>query len=210
MLDIRQFKKSYPTGFQLEVNSLELGKGIHLIKGENGSGKSTLLKAIAGIHDFEGDVVLNGISLKKEGLTYRRLVNYSEAEPLFPEFLSLDDLISFVAKTKGAENAQISALKETLRIGDFAKNPISTYSSGMLKKAGLILAFLGSPILVILDEPYTTIDVASQGRVTDLIHRQLDSGVSFLITSHIADFEELFAYDSILTISDGNLEQSHG
>lgn len=210
MLDIRQFKKSYPTGFKIEINSLELGKGIHLIKGENGSGKSTLLKAIAGIHDFEGDIVLNGISLKKEGLTYRKLVNYAEAEPLFPEFLSLDDLISFVAKAKGAENPQILALKETLRIGDFAKNPISTYSSGMLKKAGLILAFLGSPSLVILDEPYTTIDIASQGRVTDLINRHLDNGISFLITSHIADFEELFAYDSILNISDGYLEQCHG
>ncbi len=209
MLEIQQFKKTYPTGFQMEIDSLHLAKGIHLIKGENGSGKSTLLKAIAGIHDFEGEIILDGVSLKKEPTSFRKLVNYSEAEPLFPDFLSLDELIAFVSKTKGADDLQIEFLKEILGIGDYSKNAISTYSSGMLKKAGLILGFLGSPSLIILDEPYTTIDVGSQKRLTELINQQLQNGVSFLLTSHIADFEEFFAYDSVLTIADGNLIQSH-
>jgi len=209
MLEIQHFKKSYPTGFQIEISSLHLRKGIHLIKGENGSGKSTLLKSIAGIHDFGGDVILDGLSLKNDGLAFRRLVNYSEAEPLFPEFLSMDELIAFVAKTKGADNAQIESLKETLGIGDFSKNSISTYSSGMLKKTGLILAFLGTPSLIILDEPYTTIDVGSQKLLTELVNREIKKGVSFLLTSHIADFEEFFAYDSVLSIADGKLAQSH-
>lgn len=209
MLEIQRFKKSYPTGFHMEVDSLHLSKGIHLIKGENGSGKSTLLKAIAGIHAFDGEILLDAISLKKEPIAFRKLVNYSEAEPLFPEFLSMDELINFVSKTKGANNSQIESLKETMGINDFSKNPISTYSSGMLKKAGLILAFLGSPSLIILDEPYTTIDIRSQKRLTDLINFEIKKGVSFLLTSHIADFEEFFDYDSVLSIADGNLVQSH-
>ncbi|MFC5624367.1 ABC transporter ATP-binding protein [Algoriphagus winogradskyi] len=209
MLEIQHFKKTYPTGFQMEIDSLHLAKGIHLIKGENGSGKSTLLKAVVGIHDFEGEIKLDGISLKKEPISFRKLVNYSEAEPLFPDFLSMDELIAFAAETKGADQSQIPVLKEILGIGDFSKNPIATYSSGMLKKTGLILAFLGKPSLIILDEPYTTIDVGTQQRLTELIHRELEGGVSFLLTSHIADFEEFFAYDSVLTIADGNLIQSH-
>lgn len=209
MLEIQHFHKSYPTGFQIEIHSLHLSKGIHLIKGENGSGKSTLLKAIAGIHDFKGDVHLDGISLKKDPIPFRKLVNYSEAEPLFPGFLSMDELIAFVAKTKVADQGQIEGLKETLGIGDFSKNAISTYSSGMLKKTGLILAFLGNPSLIILDEPYTTIDVGTQKRLTELINLELNKGVSFLLTSHIADFEELFTYDSVLSIFDGKLAQPH-
>ncbi|PZX47553.1 ABC transporter ATP-binding protein [Algoriphagus chordae] len=209
MLEIQHFKKTYPTGFHMEIDSLHLSKGIHLIKGENGSGKSTLLKSIAGIHAFEGEIKLDGISLKKDPIPFRKLVNYSEAEPLFPEFLSLDELIAFVAKTKGADNSQITSLKEILGIGDFSKNAISTYSSGMLKKAGLILAFLGKPNLIILDEPYTTIDVGSQKRLTELINQQLQQGTSFLLTSHIADFEGFFAYDSVLTIAEGKLIQNH-
>lgn len=209
MLEIQHFKKSYPTGFQIGIDSLHLSKGIHLIKGENGSGKSTLLKAIAGIHDFQGEIILDGISLKKQPIPFRKLVNYSEAEPLFPDFLSMDELIAFVSKTKGASASQVESLKETLGIGDFSKHAMATYSSGMLKKTGLILAFLGSPSLIILDEPYTTIDLGSQQRLTELINQELEKGVSFLLTSHIADFEGFFAYDSVLNIADGKLQHGY-
>lgn len=107
MLHIKHFHKAYPTGFELNINNLEFSSGIHLIKGENGAGKSTLFKAIAGIHPFEGEIALNGVSLSKEPLRYRMLVNYAEAEPQFPEFLSLDELILLVAQAKKAPTESI-------------------------------------------------------------------------------------------------------
>ncbi len=205
MLEVHQFYKTYPQGFNLSIPSLHLDKGIHLIKGENGSGKSTLLKAIAGIHRFEGEIILDGTSLKKQPIPYRRLVNYSDAEPLFPEFLSLDELIQFVAQAKEGPADQVRLLKELFGVTGYSSNPISTYSSGMLKKSGLLLAFLGKPSLIILDEPFTTIDALSQKLLRDLISNQASSGVGFLITSHLADSSELFDYGSILTVSGGNL-----
>jgi ABC-2 type transport system ATP-binding protein len=206
MLEVQHFKKAYNTGFELAIESLQLPKGIHLIKGENGSGKSTLLKAIAGIHPFEGKILLSGISLTKEPVRYRRLVNYSDAEPVFPDFLNLDELIAFAAETKKAGKSQVDHLKTVLGIGAFSKNPLSSYSTGMLKKAGLILAFLGNPSLIILDEPFTTIDAATQEHLRKLILSSVTDGISFLITSHLADFEKLFSYTSILEISNGKLK----
>jgi ABC-2 type transport system ATP-binding protein len=206
MLEVQHFKKAYNTGFELAIESLQLPKGIHLIKGENGSGKSTLLKAIAGIHPFEGKILLSGISLTKEPVRYRRLVNYSDAEPVFPDFLNLDELIAFAAETKKAGKSQVDHLKTVLGIGAFSKNPLSSYSTGMLKKAGLILAFLGNPSLIILDEPFTTIDIATQEHLRKLILSSVTDGISFLITSHLADFEKLFSYTSILEISNGKLK----
>jgi ABC-2 type transport system ATP-binding protein len=97
-----------------------------------------------------------------------------------------------------------------LGIGAFSKNPLSSYSTGMLKKAGLILAFLGNPSLIILDEPFTTIDVATQEHLRKLILSSVAEGKSFLITSHLADFEKLFSYTSILEISGGKLEKVYG
>jgi ABC-2 type transport system ATP-binding protein len=206
MLEVQHFKKAYNTGFELAIESLQLPKGIHLIKGENGSGKSTLLKALAGIHPFEGKILLSGISLTKEPVRYRRLVNYSDAEPVFPDFLNLDELIAFAAETKKAGKSQVDHLKTVLGIGAFSKNPLSSYSTGMLKKAGLILAFLGNPSLIILDEPFTTIDAATQEYLRKLILSSVTDGISFLITSHLADFEKLFSYTSILEISNGKLK----
>jgi len=205
MLEIQNFHKSYSTGFELSLPELIFESGIHLIKGANGSGKSTLLKAIAGIHDFGGDIKIDGVSLKKEPVNFRKLVNFTEAEPIFPPFLSLDELINFTSNIIHADDRQIGELKEKLDIGEYSQNPISSYSSGMLKKSALLLAFLGNPKLIILDEPFTTIDLATQKELKELILSKLEDGISFLLTSHLSDFEELFSYTSIRVIQNGKM-----
>lgn len=183
-LSLSGFRKHYPLGFSIEIKDLNLPSGIHLILGENGSGKSTLLRALAGIHPAEGEIFLEGISLTRDPLAFRMQVGFAEAEPLFPNFLSLDDLIEVVASSKKAPPNQIIVLKEILGIGDYSSNPIGTYSSGMLKKSALLLAFLGAPKLVILDEPFTTLDRESQERLTRMILDLSEKGISFLLTSH--------------------------
>jgi len=205
MLSVSGFVKKYPSGFQFTLDQLELKRGIHLIQGENGSGKSTFLKALAGIHDSEGEIALDGISLRKSPLAYRMKIGYAEAEPIFPEFLNANDIIQVVATAKNAEKLQIDALKERFGVSKFSSYPVGTYSSGMLKKTALLLAFLGSPSLIILDEPFTTIDVASQEILTDLILDQSASGVSFLLTSHQSNPLDHLSFTSKLVFETGKL-----
>jgi len=205
MLEIQQFLKKYPTGFQLEIESLNLEKGIHLIQGENGAGKSTLFKAIAGIQTFTGNILLDKVDLKKEPLVFRQWVNYAEAEPVYPEFLSLDDLILFVSQAKKASRMQIDELKETFGVSTFSANNIGTYSSGMLKKTSLLLSFLGNPKLIILDEPFTTIDTESQDFLVHLIEQKSVDGVSFLISTHQKAFIDILPFTTMHTISNGRM-----
>ncbi|OOG77870.1 ABC transporter ATP-binding protein [Algoriphagus sp. A40] len=205
LLSISGFRKKYPSGFQFNLDQLELQQGIHLIQGENGSGKSTFLKALAGIHDSEGEIAMAGISLRKDPLAYRMKIGYAEAEPVFPEFLNADDIIQVVAASKNAKKQQIEILKEKLGVGNFSSYPVGTYSSGMLKKTALLLAFLGSPSLIILDEPFTTIDVASQEILTDLILEKSKAGVSFLLTSHQSNPLDHLFFTSKLVFETGKL-----
>lgn len=205
LLSISGFRKKYPSGFEFTLNQLELQPGIHLIQGENGSGKSTFLKALAGIHEAEGEIALEGISLRKNPLAYRMKVGYAEAEPVFPEFLNADDLIQVVATSKQAPKPQVELLKEKLGVQKFSSYPVGTYSSGMLKKTALLLAFLGSPSLIILDEPFTTIDATSQEILTDLILAQKEAGISFLLTSHQSDPLDHLAFTSRLRFESGKL-----
>lgn len=205
LLSISGFSKTYPSGFRLSIDRLELEPGIHLIQGENGSGKSTFLKALAGIHESKGEIALGGISLRKSPLDYRRKIGYAEAEPVFPEFLNADDIIQVVAAAKNAEKLQIETLKERFGVHKFSSYPVGTYSSGMLKKNALLLAFLGSPRLIILDEPFTTIDAASQEILTDLILEQSRSGVSFLLTSHQSNPLDHLSFISKLRFETGKL-----
>lgn len=186
MLQFQNFTKSYGNYPALKIENLKLKTGIYWIKGVNGSGKSTLLKSIAGILAFEGDILLgHGISLKKQPVAYRKLVNFAEAEPVFPDFLTGTEMISLFADAKDAPAGQQDQYIKSMGMQGFIDRPVGTYSSGMMKKLSLLLAFLGSPQLILLDEPLITIDTASLTILNTWIREKHEQdGTSFLLSSH--------------------------
>jgi ABC-2 type transport system ATP-binding protein len=201
MLQFVNYKKAYGSFPALKVPDLKIERGIYWIKGVNGSGKSTLLKSVAGILAFDGDIVLDGdISIKKQPVEFRKLVNFSEAEPLFPEFLTGAEMISLFAGAKDAPKGQEAKYIESMGIQTYMDRPIGSYSSGMLKKLSLVLAFLGNPKLILLDEPLITIDTAALKILYSWISEQSrENGVSFMLSSHQAlDADELPRSDTLL------------
>ena len=185
MLAIRRFQKAYHGRVILTIPELDFAPGIHWIQGRNGSGKTTFFKAVAGMLPFEGQIRLNGrFDCNRDAVPYRMRVNYSEAEPLFPEFLTAGDLIQWVATAKKAPAGQANDLIDLFAIRDFMTTPVGTYSSGMLKKTSLVLAFLGQPQLILLDEPLITLDVTATQTVARLIETLSQQGVGFLLSSH--------------------------
>jgi ABC-2 type transport system ATP-binding protein len=188
MLQFVNFKKSYGDYPALQIPGMELNEGVYWVKGVNGSGKSTLLKSIAGILAFEGDILLQGgISIKKQPVAYRKLVNFSEAEPLFPGFITGKEMIDLFTAAKNAPKGQEQGFIESMKMQTYVDRPVGTYSSGMLKKLSLLLAFLGQPKLILLDEPLITIDVASlQILYTWMADAYRSNGTMFMLTSHQA------------------------
>lgn len=186
MLKFRNFEKGYHGFPVLKIDDLEIGHGVYWIKGGNGSGKSTLLKAVAGILHFNGDILLDQvIDIKKQTMSYRRLVNFAEAEPIFPEFLTGKEMMLMFSKAKGAEKGEIDHYIESMNMQLYIDKPLGTYSSGMLKKLSLALAFLGKPKLILLDEPLITIDTASLEILCGWISEKYEQGqCSFIMASH--------------------------
>jgi len=186
MLQFQNFTKSYGNYPALKIENLQLQAGIYWIKGVNGSGKSTLLKSIAGILAFDGDILIdNTISIKKQPVAYRKLVNFAEAEPVFPDFLTGSEMIALFANAKDAPTGQEEHYIKSMGMQSFVGRPVGTYSSGMMKKLSLLLAFLGKPKLILLDEPLITIDAASLAVLNIWIReRHEQEGTSFLLSSH--------------------------
>lgn len=187
MLSVRGFLKSYHEEKILSVDSLTLQAGIHLFKGVNGSGKTTFFKCLAGISPCSGDIRIAGVSLQKDAIAYRHLVNFAEAEPVYPGYLTARDIMLFVGKTKKATSEQMKYYKEALGIDAFYEKPASTFSSGMLKKLSLAVAFLGEPRMIILDEPLITLDDITRQSFLRIMDEK--KGTLFLLSSHQA-FED--------------------
>lgn len=183
MIRFKNYSKQYNNDLIIQAN-MELDGKFYWLKGENGSGKTTLIKSVAGLIPFDGGVEVEDVDINKDRTGYRMIVNYAEAEPVFPTFLTGTDLIKFYSETKKADKQQVDALIASLGIAGFMGNKTGTYSSGMLKKLSLVLGFMGKPKLVLLDEPLITLDHASVINLVNLIQDHVNNGISFIITSH--------------------------
>jgi ABC-2 type transport system ATP-binding protein len=184
MIQFTDYKKFYGDNLIIDIPVLTLKHNIYWLKGENGCGKTTIIKSIAGLVPFDGTISVNGIDIKNQRLQYRSIVNYAEAEPLYPGFLTGDDLVRFFAIAKKANAAQVDSLIDAFGIKSFIGKKTGTYSSGMGKKLSLALGFMGQPKLILLDEPLITLDVPSVEKFKKIITEYYEAGVSFIITSH--------------------------
>jgi len=185
MIHLQNIRKTFNDKLVLDIPDWHIEKGIYWIQGANGAGKSTLFRIIAGMLGYEGQVMIgNEYDQHKHPLEYRRRVTLAEAEPVYPSFLTPRNLISFIAETRQASAAQADTLIHKMGIHTFLDHPFSTCSSGMVKKVSLLLAFLGNPSLIILDEPLITIDKETRQLLYELMMERSKNGTGFLLSSH--------------------------
>jgi ABC-2 type transport system ATP-binding protein len=186
MIEFKTFRKAFDEEPLLDIGHLILSERVYWLVGDIGVGKTTLLKSIAGLIPFRGDILVDGINIRKQKMKFRQIVNYAEAEPEYPKFLTGLDLLDLYRYTKKATSEQVKYLVDNFRIGEYAGTKAGSYSSGMAKKLSLILAFIGRPKLILLDEPFITLDQQAIIDLQRLIKEYVDSGISFLISSHQA------------------------
>jgi ABC-2 type transport system ATP-binding protein len=184
MIQFINFQKQYGDYKVLDIASLKIEHGIYWLKGVNGSGKSTLLRCLAGLIPFEGSITIDNINIQKNKRLHRQMVNYGEAEPLYPDFLNGRELINFYVSAKKGDASQCAQFAEQLQLHQALQKQTGAYSSGMLKKLSLILAFAGSPKWILLDEPLITLDTEAVQVILQLIEEAYKQGISFILTSH--------------------------
>ena len=211
MLELSNIQKWYGSHHIFSIDELKLPKGVYWLKGANGAGKSTLLKLLAGLIPFKGDVFIEEkISIRKDPVHYRLLLNHAEAEPVYPSFLTGTELIEFVRNIKKGTKEQVNEIRQVLGIDDYLQNPTGSYSSGMLKKLSLLLAFTGNPSWILLDEPLTTLDQSSQKALCQLIMQQRQQkNISFIITSHHDIENNDIHFDKTFLLKDKQLLTVH-
>ena len=184
MLQFKNYRKRYGMTEIISVPELILEKGVYWLRGENGAGKSTLMRSVAGLVPYDGNISVNNIDIRKNRQAYALSVNHAEAEPLYPEFLTGLDLISFYQQTKGQNKSPDTKTLQQLGVTSFADRKTGTYSSGMAKKLSLALAFIGQPKWILLDEPLMTLDANTVTVLRELIQQRAGEGISFIISSH--------------------------
>jgi len=163
--------------------------------GQNGSGKSTTLKMITGlIEPSAGQILFNGEPIGRHRIAHRRRLGYVPEEPHMYPHLTGAEYLEMIGQLRGLPEKLIaSKIAGFLRLFSLLQDscvPISSYSKGMRQKILLAAALLHNPDLVLLDEPFSGLDVHSALILRELIKQLAMRGKVVLFSSHELDIVE--------------------
>ena len=195
LIEIEKLSKSFGEQKVLDKIdfNLESGEIVGLI-GPSGSGKSTLIKTMLGMEKAdEGEaLVLNYKMPKREILSN---IGYMAQSDALYEMLTGYENLEFFGKMKGVPSdklkKEIEYIAEIVDLTNDLKKLVSKYSGGMKRRLSLAIALIGSPELLILDEPTVGIDPSLRKNIWKELFKQRDSGVGILVTTHVMDEAEL-------------------
>jgi len=155
--------------------------------GHNGAGKSTLFKLVLGlITPSQGEIHVNGIAVGGPDFRHaRRAIGYLPENLVLYDNLSGLETLEFFAQLKGAPKNQCAPLLAQVGLEAAAGRAVREYSKGMRQRLGFAQALLGSPQLLLLDEPTTGLDPSAIRDFYDQLDRLRAQGVTIVISSHV-------------------------
>jgi len=197
MLEISHYSKSYSAGKKAADDvSLAVESGdIYGFIGHNGAGKSTTIRAVVGVLDFEeGEIFINGHSVKKEPMKCKEVTAYIPDNPDLYENLTGIQFLNFVADVFGIgdteRNERIKKYADMFEITASLGDLISSYSHGMKQKVAIISALIHNPKLLVLDEPFVGLDPKASFTLKNIMHEMCESGCAIFFSTHVLDVAE--------------------
>lgn len=202
MLELCGISKKYKDKPALQRVSLSLDNGTYGLLGPNGAGKSTLMNVITGnLLPDSGTVKWDGESLQSLGAAYRSLLGYAPQQQGTYESFSGRRFLAYMAALKGIAKKDVGAETERVlayvNMKEAADRPIRTYSGGMKQRILIAQAILGSPKLVVLDEPTAGLDPKERVRIRERISALAGERI-ILVSTHVVSDIETIAKEIIL------------
>ncbi|MGE7111068.1 ABC transporter ATP-binding protein [Lysinibacillus sp. NPDC047702] len=210
VLEVQHVTGGYTRKPVIKDLSFTIGKGelVGLI-GLNGAGKSTTIKHIIGtMLPKEGDIRLNGVTLKENTDKYRTSFSYIPETPVLYDELTLREHLALTAMAYDLDEATLAARSELLlkefrmekRLNWFP----SHFSKGMRQKVMIMCAFLVNPSLYIIDEPFVGLDPLGIQSLLDQMDEKKKEGASILMSTHILSTAEKHC-DRIILLHEGRV-----
>jgi ABC-2 type transport system ATP-binding protein len=204
-IELDRLTKSYGTArgvLDLEL-SVEAGQVFGFL-GPNGAGKSTTMRVLLDLHrPTDGHARVFGLDSHASSVEIRRRVGYLSGEVALYERLGVQEHLEWLAELRGGvPSSEIGALAE--RFGLDLTRRVGELSKGNRQKVGLVQAFMGSPELLVLDEPTAGLDPLVQHAFHELVAEVAGEGRTVFLSSHVIDEVERTC-DRVAIIREGRL-----
>jgi heme exporter protein A len=207
-LDLRGVAKLYGRTAALRTVTLRLAAGQALVLlGPNGSGKTTLLKIIAGaISPTLGSGTVLGHDLRSGRFALRSEIGLLASESYLYDDLTAAENLRFILTMAGykPEQAEIAAVLADVGLSGHAQDRVRSFSSGMRRRLSLARLLVLHPRLVLLDEPYNSLDTRAAQMIDDLVRRSIGAGKTIVLSTHDAE-RGLALADQVAVLDDGRM-----
>ena len=180
--------------------------------GHNGAGKTTTIRSVVGALDFEeGDILIDGVSIKKDPLTCKKKMAYIPDNPDIYEYLTGIQYLNFIGDIYEVEpDIREERIKKYAQMFEIASNlgdGIGAYSHGMKQKLAIIAAWLHTPRLIIMDEPFVGLDPKAAHILKKMMREECDKGGAIFFSTHVLEVAEKLC-DKVAIIKAGRLIRS--
>lgn len=213
MLKIEHLTKTYGEKKAVDDLTLHIAPGeIYGFIGHNGAGKTTTLKSVVGILQFdEGEILINGKSVRTAPLDCKRDIAYIPDNPDLYDYMSGIKYLNFIADIFGVSAAdrkeRIRKYAELFELTSDLAQPIAAYSHGMKQKLAIIAAWLHSPKLIIMDEPFVGLDPKASHLLKGMMRDVCNGGGAIFFSTHVLEVAEKLC-DKVAIIKGGRLVRS--
>jgi ABC-2 type transport system ATP-binding protein len=205
-LVIEHLSKKYPGGVTaLSDLNLTIYQGMFGLLGPNGAGKSTLMRTLATIQEAdEGTIKLGELDVIHQRNEVRKILGYLPQEfGVYPKVSALA-MLDYLAYLKGISNRQerkeqVEYFLHKTNLWGFRHKRLGGFSGGMKQRFGIAQALLGSPKLIIVDEPTAGLDPAERNRFLNLLSEIGENTIVILSTHIVEDVKELCTQMAIIT-----------
>ncbi len=178
---------------------------LYVVVGDNGAGKSTLLRVIAGLmQPSQGSVTLLGAASVRD--VAHRVGYMGHAPLLYDELSGMENLRYFAGLYGLQDDARCSGAMRQVGLDPGLERRVGQYSQGMRQRLSLARAVLHNPDLMLLDEPFSNVDVHSAREMAAILGRVRDQGKTILVVTHQAPLMESVA-DEFVHMSAGQIVQ---
>ncbi|MCF2572363.1 ABC transporter ATP-binding protein [Brevibacterium sp. UCMA 11754] len=192
-------------GSTMVIDGLDLtvpGGAIVGLLGPSGSGKTTLLRAVVGVQILAGGSV-NVFGQSAGSASLRHRVGYMTQQASIYDDLSVRQNLRYFARVQGAPRSDVERVIDCTDLSEQADRLARSLSGGQASRVSLAAAMLGSPDLLVLDEPTVGLDPVLRGDLWAIFRRLAEDGMTLLVSSHVMD--EATRCDRLLLMREGDL-----
>lgn len=210
MLRIENLTKTYGDKKAVDDLSLHIKSGeIYGFIGHNGAGKTTTLKSVVGILEFDsGNIYIDKTNIKEAPIECKKKIAYIPDNPDLYDFMTGIQYLDFIGDIfeveAGVRKERINKLADTFEMNKALTQSISSYSHGMKQKLALISAWIHTPKLIIMDEPFVGLDPKAAHILKEMMREMCDEGGAIFFSTHVLEVAEKLC-DKVAIIGNGKL-----